>query len=486
MSSLPPELWQEVFTWIPQDTARTCLSVSKYFHGLALRVVFRNITIFFGAWESAQAKEEVYQADKHEYDVLEDKRSSMSSAILHRISHDPSFAAIVRAVDVHAYKRDGARGAFERGCLIEAIHCLHNLRSFAWHGVAPSPTPEVIEALASTCTLLRHFSAPLRTLPKLPLEKLQTLWSISYTWKWFYDTTRGQRSRLPDEHRDLKVHCERLRELQMPYTSPSHIPFDQLPMLTHLELLSIQTLDKLGPLLRKVPRLESLSIFCTKRQHDVLFDALGFLKSNLLNLHSLCLLSRQEGALESEHAQILADFLQGRKCLRRFRSTFKFREGTHLSFLGAIASLRSLDTLHWDVLAEDLDQDFVRMLLQHLPPDMLALSIATYGGLKSVDALVDLWAHCPDLRFLYVRTWGSADEPAERLLRGAKRLQVVGYNGKFHDVDLQDGQVRLSPAWSARRVAFRCPSDFGPGCESAEWLMRGLRIRSEVEEEGQP
>lgn len=115
MSSLPPELWQEVFAWIPQDTARACLSVSRSFHGLALRVVFRNITIFFGAWESAEAKESVYQAEKREYDVLEDERSAMSSAILHRISHDPSFAAIVRAVDVHAYKRDGARGAFERG-----------------------------------------------------------------------------------------------------------------------------------------------------------------------------------------------------------------------------------------------------------------------------------------------------------------------------------------------------------------------------------
>ncbi|KAH9925743.1 uncharacterized protein B0H18DRAFT_1119249 [Fomitopsis serialis] len=484
-SLLPPELWQEVFTCLPEDTTRTCLSVSKVFHDISLRFMFRSVTIFFGAWESAEAKEDVYDADKVILDALEDDRSSMSSAILHRIASDPSFAVIVRSIDVHAYKRDGARGAFERGCLIEAIHCLHNLRSFTWHGSAPRLTPQVIDALISSCTLLRHFSAPLSTLSELPLTKLERLRSIGFTWKWFYDTTRGQRSRLAPESRDLEIRYGDLKELQMPYTSPANIPLTRLPLLTHLELLSIQSLEDFGPIIRRVPQLESLSVFCTRRQYDKLFEALAFLKSDLPNLHSLCLLSRREGALDPAHVQILVDFLKDRKCLRRFRSTFKFANGTHSHFVWAISFLVNLEAVHWDLLSGNITQMFIQIFVQHIPSSMLALSLATAGSLGKTEPFVYLWRHCPDLRFLYIRTWGSEDEPIEQLLEGAKSLQVIGYNGKFYNVKRQDGQLSLSPAWSARKVAFRGLRDFGPGCDSGEWLMRGLRIRNDAEEEAQ-
>ncbi|KZT64752.1 hypothetical protein DAEQUDRAFT_814802 [Daedalea quercina L-15889] len=485
VSLLPSEVWQEVFAWLHQDAARTCLSVSKEFHDLASRVVFRKLTVYFGSWESTEASDDVYEAEQEALDALEDRMSSLSSAILHRISHDPTFATIVQSLDVRAYKRDGTRGAFERGSLIEAICHLHNLRTFTWHGVVPIPTPDIVEALASSCPMLRHFSAPLLTLSRLPLYKLETLWSIGYTWKWFYDTTRGRRSRLHEQDRDLTICCESLRELQMPYTSPWNIPLDRLPMLTHLDLLSIQDLDGFGPAIRRITQLESLSVFCSRRQHDKLFEALAYLKSDLPNLHSLCLLSRRERALESEHAQILTNILKGRTRMRRFRSTFRLHEAGHMRFLGAISSLRNLEALHWDVFMEDITRDFMHVYLQHLPSGILALSIATSGLFRDADAFADLWSRCPGLRFLYVRTWGSEERLADRILHGAVRLQIVGYNGKFHYVDIKGEQPQLSAPWSAHKVAFRGMRDFGLGCEDAEWLMRGLRIRREWEEEGQ-
>lgn len=231
---------------------------------------------------------------------------------------------------------------------------------------------------------------------KLPLERLTNLSSIGFTWKWFYDTARGRRSKLPAEDRDLAVPYDCLRELQMPYTAPHDIPFDRLPMLTHLELLSIQILDDFGPIIRPVTQLQSLSVFCSRREHDNLFEALSFLKSELPNLHSLCLLTRRQGTLESSHVQIIADFLQGRTRLHRFRSTLTFCPADQARFLGALASLRNLEALHWDVYMEDITKDFMQVFLRHIPSRMSALSLATAGTtFKGGDAFADLVGTSP-------------------------------------------------------------------------------------------
>lgn len=240
------------------------------------------------------------------------------------------------------------------------------------------------------------------TLSKLPLEKLTNLWSIRFTWKWFYDTVQGIGAKLPQENRDLVVHYHCLRELQMPYTSPSDIPFDRLPMLTHLDLLSIQVLDNLGPVIRQVPQLESLSVFCCSREHGNLFGALSVLKHELPNLHSLCLLTRRKGFLRGYQVPIIVDFLQGRTRLRRFRSSFTFRTADQQTrFLGAIASLQNLETLNWDALNVNITKEYMQSFLRHVPPRMSALSLATAGA-KDDDAFTDLVSatlSCDDPRY---------------------------------------------------------------------------------------
>ena len=180
---IPPEVWESVFSWLPRGTARSCLCASRMFHDLAVRVLFRDVTIYFGVWEAVEVREYTYEPDPVAVDTLEDKMSSVSSAILHRISRDPAFAVVVHNLDIRAYKRDGQRGAFElgehlvssivrydaglmscfgtpTGSLVEAMHSLSNLRSFVWHGTSPNPTSEIVEVLRAKCTMLQHFSAP--------------------------------------------------------------------------------------------------------------------------------------------------------------------------------------------------------------------------------------------------------------------------------------------------------------------------------------
>lgn len=171
---LPPELWQEVVWHLPRSSRRACLSVSRMFHAFALRLVFTEVTIHFGAWETWDAESEEPNQDA---EALEDERSCRSFDLLHRIAVDPLFANSIRDLEVHAFKVDGTRGAFETreslypvsafprsktspGCLINSINSMHELTSLIWHGNAPLPTAGVIHALAQSCKLLRHLSVP--------------------------------------------------------------------------------------------------------------------------------------------------------------------------------------------------------------------------------------------------------------------------------------------------------------------------------------
>lgn len=173
-NTLPPELWQEVVCHLPRSSQRACLSVSRAFHALALRLVFTDVTVYFGAWDTWDAEAEETDQDAN---ALEDERSSRSFDLLHRIIADPLLANSIRELEVHAFKVDGKRGIFEirellftvsfipclkrnSGYLMDAISCMHELTSLVWHGNAPLPTAGVIHTLAQSCKLLRNLSVP--------------------------------------------------------------------------------------------------------------------------------------------------------------------------------------------------------------------------------------------------------------------------------------------------------------------------------------
>ncbi|KAH9923059.1 uncharacterized protein B0H18DRAFT_1015951 [Fomitopsis serialis] len=65
-------------------------------------------------------------------------------------------------------------------------------------------------------------------------------------------------------------------------------------------------------------------------------------------------------------------------------------------------------------------------------------------------------------------------------IRGARKLELVGFNGHFHDVQYarigegEPAEPLARPPWPPRKTALRGVEDFG--CEGWEWLMRHLTI----------
>ena len=77
--------------------------------------------------------------------------------------------------------------------------------------------------------------------------------------------------------------------------------------------------------------------------------------------------------------------------------------------------------------------------------------------------------------FLYVRTWEDTTVSVDDVIRGASKLELVGYNGPFHDVQYNsDGLAVAAAPWSPRKTALRGMDDFK--YEGWEWLMRHLTI----------
>ncbi|KAH9829812.1 uncharacterized protein C8Q71DRAFT_388714 [Rhodofomes roseus] len=113
-------------------------------------LVFASVTIHLGAWE-AHCPEEY-----------------LSAEILHHIAHDSQFAGVVRRLEARAFEHHLDCEFFENcgyvmsepGPLLPAIDVLSNLRSIAWYGICPVPSPEIIIRLAKACPLLHSIALP--------------------------------------------------------------------------------------------------------------------------------------------------------------------------------------------------------------------------------------------------------------------------------------------------------------------------------------
>lgn len=112
---LPPELWVVIIEHCTRASQRTCLSLSRAFHRRTLPLLFREVIVSFGAWESWVAEEQFDAAeDALPLRQLDEARSERSFNILRRITLDPSFAAVIKSLEIEAYMRDGSSGVFEK------------------------------------------------------------------------------------------------------------------------------------------------------------------------------------------------------------------------------------------------------------------------------------------------------------------------------------------------------------------------------------
>ncbi|KAH9923030.1 uncharacterized protein B0H18DRAFT_1015675 [Fomitopsis serialis] len=142
----------------------------------------------------------------------------------------------------------------------------------------------------------------------------------------------------------------------------------------------------------------------------------------------------------------------------------------------AIATLPNLKVFHLSVWDNQLAASYLAYICRHVPPQLSVLSLSSGQSGCSDDrsTFSDLWAYFTDLSFLNLRIRGSSSTAltVQEVIRGAKRLQLVGYEKQLREVVYGDGGPVALPAWSARKVKLCEIEDFG--CESWNWVIRHL------------
>ncbi|KZT64739.1 hypothetical protein DAEQUDRAFT_585906 [Daedalea quercina L-15889] len=470
---LPPEVWVVIIEHCTRASQRTCMSLSRAFHSRTFPILFCEIILCFGAWEAWVADEQLMDTaeDIQRYDELDETRSSRSFDILRRITLDPSFAGVVRSLEIEAYMKDGSKGVFEKCCLIEAIRCLPNLEGFFWNGCSPSPSLGVLDALAESCARLQELAFPILSFVTLPFHKIRGLRWIAFNW-----TIEDILDPLLDNYQDVKINEEtfpNLRELHLFFTTPPSVRLlgGLLNQITHLNLLFIRDLGCLEVLLQNLPHVQSLTLQTLREnQEEQLFMAFTYAPFNLPRLTQLKICGEEnEDALLSTNVTLLAEVVRGIPTLQCFDCSFCIA-AAHLELLfSAILSLKHLRVLGLHI-GHLTNHDTVRDVLRKVPSQLDALALIVSGGALNEYELAELWTRCQRLRYLYLCVWSDDDVTAQDLARAGKSLQLVGLKSSFHYVEREGEDVRLSEKWSDRKVEFRGTDDFG--CAEWEWLMR--------------
>jgi hypothetical protein len=78
---LPAEIWGIIVEHLPRSSQRSCLSVSRSFHDLAMRPIFSTIDLYL-------------HPESHALDILD------------RVANDREFAMLVKKLAVVAYWRE--------------------------------------------------------------------------------------------------------------------------------------------------------------------------------------------------------------------------------------------------------------------------------------------------------------------------------------------------------------------------------------------
>ncbi|KAH9923043.1 uncharacterized protein B0H18DRAFT_478372 [Fomitopsis serialis] len=280
------------------------------------------------------------------------------------------------------------------------------------------------------------------------------------------------------EHSFVAARCETMHQnlhtLQLPFHSAADVPLRYLPRLTDLGLLIMKTPDELASVLRQLPQLRSLSFYSLASQEAELFAALSTLKSDLPNLTSFAIHTGDVGILEMPYTEMFDSFLRDRRELRRLYCSLEVPPESLGLYLDTIRTLKNLELFFLLLTSQPYTAEFFENLLSHLPARLVGMGLTSSGLLSDASVFDQLWTHFTDFQYLYIRTWEATDVEAEAITKGTKSLQLLGYNGRFYDVEYPHGKPALLPPWSARKVAFRNARDFG--CEGWERFMSYLAI----------
>lgn len=101
---LPSEVWYKIVHLLSDYDTRECLQACRYLHDIAVRRVFRNITLEFGAWENLKP---AYNPTNELAQTLEQRSLARSTAIAQHIQRSPLFASIIRKIEVRSFESPG-------------------------------------------------------------------------------------------------------------------------------------------------------------------------------------------------------------------------------------------------------------------------------------------------------------------------------------------------------------------------------------------
>ncbi|KZT64726.1 hypothetical protein DAEQUDRAFT_584693 [Daedalea quercina L-15889] len=479
---LPPELWVKIIESCPRGRTRTCLSVNKLFHDIALPIVFGRVVLSFGSFEAYQAPLSVTPRVRDWLHGLEQSRTSRALEILERITEDQAFADVIKTLQVRACYDEsemGRKAVADVAAHMERFHAtipsLKRLRVFLWHWSYPRLTEGIVQTLAESCPLLERFEAPAFSMQGLPVHLLRNVKAIRTTWS-------------DEDYTDLGIHGGNpvpvleslLEKMQRPLTSQSNVESSLLHNVTDLELLFH---DEYAPrdlqtILRHAPCVQSLAMVPVRgdvddEPQDKMYNALAALPSELPSFNSLAI-GPVDQRITEHQLGVLCSFLKSRPQLRRFSMRCTLTVVDVEPLFEALATLKKLEVLALYFGCEDLGlpaKEWIHRLLDHVPAGLTALALDFDQGFANKETFTELWSRLPALEFVYVRVLGGAALTPNQFIRGASNLQVVCFQDRFYDVEKVGGELRVvTPPWSSPKVRFRAVEDFG--CADWEWLMR--------------
>ncbi|KAF8510457.1 hypothetical protein BU17DRAFT_77677 [Hysterangium stoloniferum] len=130
---VPPEVWELIASHIPRFHLRTWLFVSAFHRGIARRLIFRTIDVYFGDGD----------------DTDKDNGINRGLDIFDRVKSDPSFARLVRTLRIHWSHEEGDLLDLMKRILRETLPAFKALTEFEWIGY-PEMRGDMVQAILAT------------------------------------------------------------------------------------------------------------------------------------------------------------------------------------------------------------------------------------------------------------------------------------------------------------------------------------------------
>lgn len=385
LSYLPPEVVENILSNLTKYHLASCLMVSRTYHAIAQRLIFKSISLIFMEGSKSKSSRE---GGRH--------LTEQTWEILERITSDVHFASLVR--DIKVFSLGSSLHVFEHRNLVKALRAVHRIESFSWfcEDIGMScPDEHVPEQVAACVSALPKNLLGL----SVPVPGLNAGLTIDSHFDCLQRLCLSSQRYHVGDHRGTQLLVKRqieacycsLQDLTTSGAQLVHIvPASMFGRLTKLTLHHLRKHNKssgLVPgLLRHNAHLDTLDL--QGELNGIEFPSLGYDRSILPRLKRLRLISHDDEALGIEFFLSLSQFICDREASLKSLDVYFTIEEDFVDIAFFLCPL-SLSTFH--VLGIGLEPTFhnqnrTKTLIESLPRnDMKALRLCI-GGRSVMDA----------------------------------------------------------------------------------------------------